>query len=92
MSTSLDVVPTADVKSLFANVVGKLYDSIELQLSGATVSFKQFTDSADILIDQVLEEVPPDETPEKLTTGVQFPEPHTIFIHGHDTRGGQQTP
>ena len=68
---------SCDVKALFHNVVEKLYDSIELQIRGTTVSFKQFTDSADILIDQVLEEVP--ITPMTDTVGIQFPEPHMIF-------------
>ena len=78
MSTNQSaIVMSCDVKALFHNVVEKLYDSNELQIRGATVSFKQFTDSADILIDQVLEEVP--IAPPTDTVGMQFPEPHTIF-------------
>ena len=80
MSNDTTTVPSSDVKALFRNVVEKLYDSIELQIRGPTVSFKQFTDSAGILIDQVLEEVPPVQNPVKGDVGMQFPEPHTIFI------------
>ena len=80
MSTDTNTVLSCDVKSLFHNVVEKLCDSIVLQIRGTAVSFKQFTDSAGILIDQVLEEVPPVQNPVKGDVGMQFPEPHTIFI------------
>ena len=82
MTDTTLLVRKADVKELFHNVMGKLYGSIELQIRGTTVSYKQFTDSADILIDQILNEVPMETVPRPPTesTGSQFPSPHDIFF------------
>ena len=81
MSQSEELVIKSDVHVLFHNVVEKLFDSIELQIRGTTLSYKQFTDSADILLDQVLAEVPlePVVRPSTETIGLQFPAPCDIF-------------
>ena len=55
---------------------------MELQIRDTTLSFKQFTDSADILINQTLPQVPLDTyaTSPTTTVGVQFPAPRDIFL------------
>ena len=81
MADSITLVKKDDAQALFRNVLGKLYDIIELQIRGTTLSYKQFTDSADILIDQTLNEVPMETVarPSTESTGCQFPAPHDIF-------------
>ena len=54
---SRDTVLLDDVKRLFRNAIDQLYDSIDLQIREATLSFKQFCDSAGILFSQALSEV-----------------------------------
>ena len=82
MSQSREFVLKSDVVEHFSNVVEKLYDSVELQIRGTTLSSKQFTDSADILINQTLPQAPLDTyaTSPTTTVGVQFPAPRDIFL------------
>ena len=55
---SRGVVSVADVKTLFLHVTEKLSDSFELPIRDTTLSYKQFCDSAEILLDQVMLETP----------------------------------
>ena len=76
-----EAVRLETVKLLFRNVIDKLYDAIELQISDATLPYKQFCDSAGILFEQTLLEVHMEPiaaapSPSKAT---QFPGPHAIF-------------
>ena len=73
-------------KNLFATVSDRLFDSIELQVRNTTLTYKQFSDSASILLDQTLQESPltmmqPITTLNTTTNTVstQFPFPHCIF-------------
>ena len=78
---SNDPVAVHDAKALFRNVIDKLLDSIELQISGKTLTYTQFSESADILFGQVLSEVPLEPAPQITQTSraVQFPTPQIIF-------------
>ena len=73
-------------------VVGSLYGSIEIQISGTTMSYEQFPQSDEILFDQLIPDVPLGATPGVPTVShaTQFPAHRAIPPHVF-LRGAQRT-
>lgn len=81
---SRNLVGDEDVKTLFASVNDRLFDTIELQIRDATLPYKQFSDSASILMEQTLAESPltlvgNPNTTVSASVATQFPSPRCYF-------------